>query len=797
MITLLLLAVALQDPVPLDDRLVIECVAREPEIVTPTGIAVDQQGRIWCIENNTHFRTKSYKGPESDRIRIFEDFGPDGRARKISTYAEGFRDSMSLALGPDGRVYFATRAEVMVFKHPDDRKTLARLETRGNYPHNGLCGFAFHPGGEVYFGLGENLGAPYSLVGADGTTLTGGGEGGNIYRINPDGTGLAKVATGFWNPFGMCFDRGGRLFAVDNDPDSRPPNRLLHIIEGGDYGYRFRNGRKGLHPFTAWNGELPGTLPMVAGTGEGASGVMEYASDNLPGDYVGLLLVTSWGDHVIEKFKLAPKGTSFTSRGEAVVRGGDDFRPVGIAVAPDGSVVMSDWVDKSYNVHGKGRIWRLRAKQPARVPVSLAGAPEGMSERVGRVKDPVAALSDPDPFVVSDAINALARTAENRRSRLWEEWQRPNPDPRVRVGLLLAFRRSGARIGRGRFEEALSDPSPEVRRAAIQWVAEDGAADCVDLLEKAASTLPVTKDLFEAYIAALDFLNEGARRKIDEKGSEAALERFFGDEAKPAMLRVLALRALRPTHPALTTEKLEALAAGKDGSLATEAVWTLAQRADAASQAALRKIAVDEQRDPDHRAIAVMGLGHSSAGSQEELRLFARSGRYSRIAARSLGERLGEATATLDHYRAAGAEGGDAGAGELVFFSPRGSQCASCHRVNGRGGDVGPELTRIGAMMNRGRLVESILDPSKEVAPMFVGWRFLKTDGQVVEGRLLSEDPNVAFVLLTPKGETVKLPAKEIKDRKASELSIMPADLHKALALDDFRDLVAFLASLK
>ena len=40
--------------------------------------------------------------------------------------------------------------------------------------------------------------------------------------------------------------------------------RLLHVVEGGDYGYRFRNGRKGTHPFTSWNGELPGTLPMVA-----------------------------------------------------------------------------------------------------------------------------------------------------------------------------------------------------------------------------------------------------------------------------------------------------------------------------------------------------------------------------------------------------------------------------------------------------------------------------------------------------------------------------------------------------
>ena len=51
-----------------------------------------------------------------------------------------------------------------------------------------------------------------------------------------------------------------------------------------------------------------------------------------------------------------------------VVTGGDDFRPVGIAAAPDGSLYISDWVDKSYDVHGKGRIWRLRNARATRSP---------------------------------------------------------------------------------------------------------------------------------------------------------------------------------------------------------------------------------------------------------------------------------------------------------------------------------------------------------------------------------------------------------------------------------------------
>jgi putative membrane-bound dehydrogenase-like protein len=281
-------------PRSLDSRLVLERIAAEPEIVTPTGITVNGRGQVMVIESHTHFRPKNYQGPPADRIRIFEDRDRDGTPECTGTFFEGTRMTMSLAAARDGSVFVATRNALYHLwdRDNDGRADLAnqgslptpivRLDTRGDYPHNGLSGFAFDFAGAVYFGLGENLGAQYKLIGSDGTTLSGGGEGGNIYRCRPDGSKLERIATGFWNPFHMAFDVFGRLFAVDND--SRPPCRLLHIVEGGDYGYRFRNGRKGLHPFTAWNGELPGTLGMVAGTGEAPSGIVEYDRDNLPKD---------------------------------------------------------------------------------------------------------------------------------------------------------------------------------------------------------------------------------------------------------------------------------------------------------------------------------------------------------------------------------------------------------------------------------------------------------------------------------------------------------------------------------
>ena len=239
-----------------DPRLVLEQVAREPVIVTPTGLAVDSRGRVLIIESHTHFRPKDYKGPPADRIRLFEDADHDGRFERVTTFFEGTKMTMSLAFARDGTLFVATRNAIYRLEDRDgDGKAdgeaatrvpapIIQLDTPGDYPHNGLSGFAFDFAGNVYFGLGENLGAEYRLIGSDGTTLHGGGEGGNIYRCRPDGSKLERIATGFWNPFHVAFDDFGRLFAVDNDPDSRPPCRLLHIVEGGDYGYRFRNGAR-------------------------------------------------------------------------------------------------------------------------------------------------------------------------------------------------------------------------------------------------------------------------------------------------------------------------------------------------------------------------------------------------------------------------------------------------------------------------------------------------------------------------------------------------------------------------
>lgn len=854
-------------PVVRDPRLQLEQIAAEPDIVTPTGIAVDRHGRVWCLENHTHQRGPEYQGPATDRLRVFEDFAAEGRARKVRTLAEGFRDAMGLTIAADGSVYVATRSKLIRLRFDRDREIqrdeIVRLETPGTYPHNGLCGFAWDGSGSLIFGLGENLGEPYRLIGADGTTLTGGGEGGSMYRCSPDGHRLERIATGFWNPFAHAFTADGQLFAVDNDPDARGPCRLLHVVRGGDYGYRFRYGRKGLHPFNSWNGEWPGTLPMVAGTSEAPSGIVAADFAALPDSYAGSLIVTSWGDHTIEAFHLAPRGASFSAQSRIMVQGDANFRPVALAVAPDGSIVFSDWVDKSYPVHGKGRIWRLRAQDPTLRPRTqaiaqgsrrseeefLADALRGparperaeairqvrRSDLVGQL---IPLLAEDDPFIVSAVVTALGRPEHG--SVIRQALAQAEATARIRLGLLLALRRTGERSALEELPRFLNDPDPAVRRCAIQWAAEEGQRNLRDQVRAAGLRAPVTRELLEAWVKADEMLSRGTDAGSEE--SELLLvRRVVLDESLPPTIRALALRMVPPRSPALSIEMLVRFLNSSD-ELAEEAIRSLAFRADEVKSATWSRalenpslvirrwamlgmsavthdaeIRAELRRrldDPELRIDALRALRGREEERAEVTSWWGKHQEEQRGADpdRELAEQVAVTLARMKRQPPAEAadadrlrrdlasavgEAGRADEGERLFFHPNGPGCFQCHRIGARGSAVGPDLTLIGRSLSPERLIDSILDPNREVAPAYVSWQVVMRDGKQYVGLIAGETHDSMVTLVDAEGRTHRLARTEIEERRALKESIMPRDVARRMTLRELADLLAFLSSCK
>lgn len=941
---LLCLAMAVSAPAPsdavampkvVDPRLKIELFAADPDVATPTGIAVDARGRVLVVESHTHFRPPGYEGPPADRIRMFEDTDGDGKADRITTFFEGTTWTMNLGIHPDGSVYVATRGEIFRLRdndndgRADERTPIVHLETQGDYPHNGLSGFAFDYDGTVYFGLGENKGAEFKLIGTDGSTASE-LEGGQVYRCRADGTKLEMIAFGFWNPFHVSLDSFGRLFAVDNDPDSLPPCRLMHIVPGGNYGYRYRNGRKGVHPFTAWNGELPGTLPMVAGTGEAPSGVLAYESDQFPAEYVGDLLATSWGDHRIERFRLEPRGASLRSVASPLVTGDENFRPVGIALAPDGSLYISDWVLKSYEVHGKGRVWHLsaadkpkqsRPKSPAdaihaahrplredaaRQLAADAGAGRPLLEKLA-AQDAlprtralaIAALSNVQSFAAAERASVSDTTSEVRAAAIRglppglispallapevpaevraEAMRRPgNPaqvellwravadndafvaqaareglarlraasaeaastrsSPVERLACLLILRETRDPQGRSALPKLLRDADANVRFAAVQWVGEERLSQFRTGLADALAAGPASSRLFGGYLAALERLDGVVRTSDDEWAGEQYIVRALEDPTTSPEVRRWALRMLRPDHPLLSVDRLRQFVASGDAELQREAVRTLRDCRHPDRVALLSQIAADSQYPLSLRAEAIVGLSGDEPQSKSLLVSLAvadepalRDEALRSLRGSSLDDAQRQSLSKIAHDRPQSAElvervtdpsivpkrpvaddlpgwlhlidgsdnkaDGDAAAGERIFFHARAGGCSRCHQIAGRGERVGPELTATAGTLSRERLIESIVRPSKEIAPHFSSWTIVTTSGKTMMGMLVKEEATGEQTYADQKGELFRFKPGEIESRQAQSVSIMPDGLPQLLTVQEFRDLLAFMRS--
>lgn len=1000
-------APAQDGPRSLDPRLKIELFAEQPRVVTPTGLDVDAFGRVLVIESHTHFPPAGYAGPDSDRLLLLTDADGDGRADDSPPFADGFRHAMSvlalppwvsdqveLKAAPNGRqlaVLVATRRAIWLLHdddgdgHADRRRELLTLVTPGDYPHNGLAGFALDPLDWLYFGFGENLGAEYTLKGTDGATLSGGGEGGNLYRCRLDGSGLQQVATGFWNPHASAVDPLGRLFTVDNDPDSRPPCRLLSIWPGADFGYRFRNGRKGLHPFTAWNGEIAGTVPMTAGTGEAPSGIVACESPQFPAAFAGQLLVTSWGDHRIDRFELKPRGSAWQSLAEPLITGPANFRPVGLAFAPDGSLYCSDWVKADYNVHGQGRVWRISAVEqpaatgPAHLDVlptllddpaaraaaladlrlarrrgaarQLAASVAGREALRGVVQDRAApprarheafwavlqqakspaftpgdqalllqpdsglapaaaaqlgtpsfpaqpalagklarlllnerlggrapksdqsallpalagshledrqlvalALSIDDPAVFATLVETLARhlPREELLAPLLPGGQRP---AKWRLASLLAARRQDSRRADAA-ELGLADGDPQVRRAAVQWAAEERFTDLRTVVDGLFASRGMTPDLFLATLAASQMLAGTAATDIDKTPAAQVVLPLIADAERSADVRAQALRLVSPTDAALTPELFDSLwgtgqpllrrealrtwQLGRAGVIAdrllpltSDAQADLKQRLDGA--VALAGIATDHPQAAtvsdtlrqlvlhEETPLAIEGLrslrsrsqptaddlrvlteltdrllkrpapwGDSDEELAEQVRLL--HTRWKRPLPAALAQRLEPRPGTREEWVAAlgRGRGGDYDAGRRIFYHPQGPLCARCHTVNGRGGRVGPDLTRVSDSLNRLQVMQSILDPSGEIAPQYVAWTIETQAGQTATGMIVHENEGQT-VLGNERGETQAFKTAEIVERNPQKTSVMPAELFEQMTIREVRDILTFL----
>ena len=136
---------------------------------------------------------------------------------------------------------------------------------------------------------------------------------------------------------------------------------------------------------------------------------------------------------------------------------------------------------------------------------------------------------------------------------------------------------------------------------------------------------------------------------------------------------------------------------------------------------------------------------------------------------------------------------GDAARGKVLFEAKGG--CTGCHRVNGTGSRVGPDLSEIGALRRSVELAQSILEPNREVLLQNRFYRAVTKDGETITGRLLNQD-SFTVQLLDSKERLLSLPRSNLREAGFLNDSPMPSYQGK-LSATELDDLVAYLVSLK
>ncbi len=134
---------------------------------------------------------------------------------------------------------------------------------------------------------------------------------------------------------------------------------------------------------------------------------------------------------------------------------------------------------------------------------------------------------------------------------------------------------------------------------------------------------------------------------------------------------------------------------------------------------------------------------------------------------------------------------GDAARGKITF----GKVCAACHRIEGVGHEIGPNLA---AMRNRGAeaVLSNMLDPNREANPQYLSYNVVTTDGRVLTGMISAETANSITLRRAENAQDVVLRI-DIEEMRSSGVSLMPEGLEKQVKPQDAADLIAYLQSLK
>jgi quinoprotein glucose dehydrogenase len=389
-----------------------------------------------------------------EAIRVIEDRNNDGKADHSEIYADQFNDLADvigagiLNVGDD--VYFTCSPNL--WKLTTRSASDGRVEVKrdilitGFSPHFSGVGHCLHgliqgPDGKIYFSVGDS---GLNVTTKDGTIKLL--DTGAIMRCEPDGSQFEVVAVGLRNPQELAFNQFGDLFTADNDQDPGDQTRWIHVVEGGDYGWR-----SGILPLNEspwlreklwtpyWPGQPSYIVPPVAilPTNLGPCGLTYYPGVGFPKEFNDTFFLCNFGytqaASGVQAIRMKPKGASYelTEIGNFV----DGLVPTDVEFSWKGEMYISRW-EEGGNPSNNGRIERLwfpdHVRSESTLKNTVLSKPVAGSNIISELIDLLSSedirirnraqlrLTDYDE-AVEPLIN-VARTSTNRIARIHAIW---------------------------------------------------------------------------------------------------------------------------------------------------------------------------------------------------------------------------------------------------------------------------------------------------------------------------------------------------------------------------------------
>lgn len=613
---------------------------------------------------------------------------------------------------------------------------------------------------------------------------------GHVARIDPEGKTWEIIATGFRNQYDAAFNEEGDLFTYDADMEwdlNTPwyrPTRVNHVVDGADFGWRTGSGK-----FPDYCSD---TFGAVVDIGPGSpTGVCFGYGAGFPAKYRNALYICDWSYGKLYAVHLAPEGSSYTATFEEFASAQPLPLTDILVNSRDGAMYFTVGGRKVqsglYRVTYTGKESTAPAAPPMmdsemrkRREALEAHLQKGAKAAAGGTMDKIwEELGSTDRGIRHAARAALEKQpAANWKARLPNE-----KDPQITLAALIAL----ARADGGKSAGIVIN-----RATRIDYGGLETRQQRLDLIR--ALTLAVTRggvpegNRRDRLVEYLDGIYP-ARSWEENRDLSALVAAVEMPTAAPKMMALLRKASGQEEQIAYAIN-LRFLREGWTPKLRAEYFRWFVRAGSYHGGAKFRAYVDDIKKD----AVASVPQSDMTPALTKVIN----------TAPKDTGPQFSSkprdfvkmwTMADLDGYLGAGLEGGRNFENGRQMFGA--GTCYVCHRFNNEGGAVGPDLTSAAGKFSPRDLLESIIDPGKEISSQYGASIFSMKDGSQIIGRIMNlkeDDYRITTDMMKPSDITT-VKASEVTSIEPSPVSMMPPGLLSTMSPDDILDLLAYLLS--